>query len=213
MKKLYKAAKNFIKNLNGEVTFDTVVDYLQKSGYTIIYYSSDECTLLIKKYNLIDYQKSVNAFTYICDCANIVFINDKISLHDMLCSILHEASHIYLGHLLSNPYATDNRKNEMEAEALAYAILNYKKSYKPHLITIAMLVILMAFTHQCLNQSADSVTTSSATYISADKVVYLTPSGSKYHDINCKYTKDKNCTAVSKTEAEKCFSPCSVCNP
>ena len=132
MKRIHHTAKKFIRKLKGAVTFDSVAEYLQSEGYAIIYYSSPECHALTEEYGMANYIKSVNAFTYCCDRVRFVFINDKIPLNEMLCSILHEAAHIYLGHLSTNPYATDNRLNEMEAEAFAYAVLTYKKSYSPY---------------------------------------------------------------------------------
>lgn len=212
MKSLQKTAKKFIKELKGVITFDTVIDYLQKSGYTIMYYSSPECHALLDKYNLIEFHKTVNAFTYICDCSKFIFVNDKAALQDMLCSILHETAHIRLGHLLSNPYSTDDRKNEMEAEAFVYTVLNYKMSYLPHIIVI--LIVLASFTviYFCYSYAKHTIPVTTPIAVT-EEIVYITPTGSKYHHNSCIYVKNKNCTAVTKTQAKKNFQPCSVCNP
>lgn len=207
MKNLQKTAKKFIKKLKGTVTFDSVAEYLQSEGYAIIYYSSPECQALTEEYEMVNYIRSVNAFTYCCDSVKLVFINDKIPLNEMLCSILHESAHIFLGHMTTNPYATDERRNEMEAEAFACAVLTYKKSFIPYLTVILVFLLSFAALFCVLSNPAPKTNTEDA------ELVYITPTGRRYHRESCIYIKNKDCTAITKTQAQKSLSPCSVCNP
>ena len=46
-----------------------------------------------------------------------------------------------------------------------------------------------------------------------DDIVFVTPGGGKYHRADCQYTKDKDCTALARSEAMKNYSPCKVCKP
>ena len=226
---LQKTANKYIKKLNRAITFDSVVNYLQTRGYTVMYYSTPECSALLEEYGLINLSKSVNAITYSCDSVNLVFINDKIPLHDMICSILHETAHILLGHMSSNPFAVDNRQNEMEAEALAYTIMNYKKSRMPFFVVAIALIVLLgsAALYFCYPKSVETtayipqtVQTDNFTKQYDKEVkekisetVLVTPYGTKYHRSDCRYVKNKNCTTLTRTEADKKYAPCSVCKP
>lgn len=219
---IHKTANKIIKKLKGIVTFDSVVAYLQGIGYTVVYYSTPEGKLLLKEYDLTELSAKVNALTYCSDEAQLVFVNDKKPLHDMLCSILHETAHITLGHLHSNPYAIDNRQNEMEAEALAYEILNHKKSYKPQFITATVLLVAIIATTVSL-ALPKRIEHTPYTPVSADilteqtnelsQSVLVTPSGTKFHRSDCRYTKDKDCTTLTRSEALADYAPCSVCKP
>lgn len=54
-------------------------------------------------------------------------------------------------------------------------------------------------------------------YTSAEQdttdTVYVTPSGKKYHRINCQHVRNKKCTAIPRSKAVKKYSPCSKCRP
>ena len=43
--------------------------------------------------------------------------------------------------------------------------------------------------------------------------VLVTPSGTKFHLPDCRYTKDKECITLTVQEAKEKYSPCSVCRP
>ena len=126
MKQLQKIADKYLKQLNGAVTYENAVASAEDMGYTVMYYSDEVCSAMLEKCNLIELSKKYNALTYSNDSANFMFIKDSIGYDDALCAIYHEIVHILLGHLSLNPYIQNERRNEMQAEALAYAILNYK---------------------------------------------------------------------------------------
>jgi len=47
----------------------------------------------------------------------------------------------------------------------------------------------------------------------AEKVVYITKTGKKYHRLGCRYLR-KSCIPISLTEAKRRgYTPCSICNP
>lgn len=232
MKKLQKTAKLIINNLNGVVTFDSVVQCLQSKGYTVMFYSSPEGKALLEKYELTDFSLKLNALTYFNDSIKVVFVDDHLSKQDMLCTLLHETAHIYLGHLSLNPFSKDKRRNEMEAEALAYAILNYKKSRIPLIVTAAVVstaIITSMFSSYYHNaktstfviekpQMSEPETISVPQQFETESetvsdTVYVTPSGTKFHKQGCRYIKNKDVTEYSRTDAANKYSPCSVCEP
>lgn len=241
MRNLQMTANLIIKNLNGVVTFDSVEQCLHSKGYTVIYYSSPEGKTLLERYELTNYAQKLNAITYFNDSARFVFIDDRLSKQDMLCTLLHEAAHIYLGHLALNPFSKDKRRNEMEAEALAYAVLNYRKTHTLLIVAIAVLstaIITSMFSSYYYNtkastfeiektQASESETIS--TFIQSEteeiieeqiiesdtetEIVYVTPYGTRYHRQNCKYLKNKQAMKLSLIDAENNYSPCSFCKP
>ena len=61
---LKRAAKRFIKEIGGRISFEAVKRYLIFNGYEVIFYNSDEIgDELLKKYNLYDYALTKMAFT------------------------------------------------------------------------------------------------------------------------------------------------------
>lgn len=196
-----KAVLLLKKDLHGQVTINTITRYLQQKGFYVVFYSNDTENEFIKQNNLDDYSKTVQAFTFVEGDTRIVFVNNSLSHENMLYSMLHETAHIVLGHL--QEHACDERLAEMQAEAFAYEILSSAKGKNKMigigLFIVALLVSGLLFFNYFTPHS--------------DNMVYITPTGAKYHRENCIFTKDKNCTAVTLSEAQKNYSPCSVCNP
>lgn len=44
-------------------------------------------------------------------------------------------------------------------------------------------------------------------------MVYVTPSGERYHRPSCRYVKGKDCAEYTISEAENYYTPCKVCKP
>jgi Zn-dependent peptidase ImmA (M78 family) len=126
MKTIQRSAKAIYKKLNKVVTLESVIKYLNSEGYSVLFYSSPEGKALIDTYKLTEQMKRLNALTYFNDTIKVIFVDDTIPKSDMLCTLLHETAHITLGHLKQNISTKDKRYNEMQAETLAYAVLNYK---------------------------------------------------------------------------------------
>lgn len=64
-----------------------------------------------------------------------------------------------------------------------------------------------------LQVQLDSIDTEAS--VSAEKTVYVTPSGSSYHEAGCRAISDSE-TLWERTETEAVtqgYSPCSICNP
>lgn len=206
MDTIIKTTKKFIrKELKNNINFETLKECIQKSGYVIIFYKQGHPNDIIIKYNKSDSAAKYHAFTIKRNDAKYVFIDSDISYQDKLYYLAHELAHIVLGHLDSNANVADFRYQEMQAEAFAHAVLNYKSHKGLYAVIIsAVLVVVLAIcgiTYHIHALQADSTT------------VYITPTGKKYHSENCRYVQDKDCTAVSELQAEKNYEPCKVCNP
>ncbi len=89
-----------------------------------MFYETDKDNEILCKYNLSEYSKKVNAFTVRADGLKAVFINRNTSVTNKLYSLLHETGHIILEHLETDRDMTDERLQDMQAEAFAYGVLN-----------------------------------------------------------------------------------------
>lgn len=215
-KKILRAtAKKFKKALRGEISLVNAVDYAKNIGYNVVFFQSPDNKYL-KRYDLSEAAESIPAFTY-NEMAHIIFINDHLSHHDKLHKLLHELGHISLGHIGGNTlYLLNKDEIEAEAETFVYIVLYNKKQTNRFQLILAILLILLSLAGLIIGYSIRSDKSDNKTYIEetdASDIVYVTPTGRKYHSADCIYTKDKDCTTLKRAEAEKLYSPCKVCNP
>lgn len=216
-----RAAQNFInKVLKGKTDINSITVYLQSIGYTVSLYENEEEDNLIEKYELDNRIKLVHAFTATEGNARFVYVNNSLSSENKRYAILHEASHIILGHLDSDDLVVDERLREMEAEAFAYTVLNPPKQRRtiPALLvtTVLMLVVNLIPSPSAIQTStfSSSQAVNTPAFVENQiEYVYITLNGKKYHRENCFYKKGKECTMLSKKEALKNYEPCLVCNP
>lgn len=237
MNKEIKAAKRFVKiSLKGNINFEAVSNYINKTGYTINFYNPGETNSLIEKYKLSDFSKSVHAFTVKTKDIKTVFIDISLSAENKMRALLHEAGHIVLGHMDVSSTIADRRLHDMQAEAFAYAVLTYKRSYKPLYFAICLVLtsVISATAGYNLHSgtapqpeqynvpAANNITQQSEpteipTQIISEnnmELVYVTKSGTHYHKADCRYIKNNNtATSIKADEADKRYTPCKVCNP
>lgn len=205
---IIKSAKKFVrKELKYKVNFETITSYLQRTGYTVVFYNTACGNSVIESLGLSEYAKTVPAFTIQSKGTNAVFIDTTIPTADKLYSMLHETAHIYLKHLESDKTTCDSRRQEMEAEAFSYEVLNCKKPKKTFYSSSAVIILMLiaALIYSAYRSSDISG--------KAEETVYITQAGEKYHRSNCIYIRNKDCTKLPKTEAAKSFDPCMMCNP
>lgn len=226
-----KAANQFIKKeLKNKVDFETVCEYLRTIGYAVIFYNSYKDNEILNKYDLTDFSKTVKAFTIFRKDLKAVFIDENSSCNDKICSLLHETAHIIFGHI-NEKNIKESRTMEMEADAFAYAVLNYKKSHTPLIVTAAVIstaIITSMFSSYYHNAKTPtfviersqisepetiSVPQHETESQTLSETVYVTPSGTKFHKQGCRYIKNKNVKEYSRTDAANKYSPCSVCEP
>ena len=237
MNKEIKAAKRFAKTfLKGNVNFEAVSNYINKIGYTINFYNPSEVNILIEKYKLSDFSKTVHAFTVKAKEAKMVFIDRSMSAENKLRALLHETGHIVLGHMDISSTIADKRLHDMQAETFAYAVLTYKKDYKILCSTICLVLTSAIAATLGYNLHPDTVqkpkqysvpvannitqsediTETQAPMINENnaELVYVTKTGTRYHKPDCRYVKNNStATAIQAEKAHKSYTPCKVCNP
>lgn len=141
---IQKTADKLIKKLRGRLDFVNLEKELSDIGYSVIFYNTPAGDNELNRYNLFSKAQNLKAFTY-SSSAKIIFIDNNQHADDKLYLLLHETAHILLKHLGDGKINTRNAiKIDIEADALAYEILNHKKSYKPHIISAAVLVAVLS---------------------------------------------------------------------
>lgn len=208
--KVRATAKNFKNALHGDITLVNAVKYAGDIGYNVVFFKSLDDKYL-NMYGLVPVAQKTTSFTY-SKMAHIIFVDDNLPHGSKLHRLLHELGHILLGHIGNGQIHLLNQdETESEAEAFVCEILYKKSKSQTWLICIAAFIIVFAIGffagHNIHNSSNGDAT------VTQTDIVYVTPAGQKYHRAGCIYTKGKDCTALSRSEAEKNYSPCAVCQP
>lgn len=205
---IIRTAHKFInKTLKGKTDVNAIIAYIGSKGYQINMYDNDEEKELIAKYELGKKVIISHAFTVDIEDTKAVFINNSLSSEGKKYAILHEASHIALGHLDNKDVIKSERLIEMQAEAFAYQLLTYKNSYFKNIKKFILMCLISAGIIAGFNYLPKSLPASDS------NIVYVTPSGAKYHNKNCYYIKGHKVTKITLNEAKKTHKPCLICNP
>ncbi len=211
-----KQVKLLHKYTRGDITVQSIIKFLEYRGYDVVFFNTEDGDELLKKYGIILGRSK--AITY-CGITKIVFIDDSIHSNDKLYVLLHECGHILLGHINENQiHSIDKMSTENEAEAFAYKVLNYSppKTMRNILLSVLASVLIIAGTTLVCSElfaapAPSSVVQTSSSF--SDEIVYVTPTGAKYHRPSCYYAKHHSSSRMYKSEAEKTRTPCSMCNP
>lgn len=193
-------------NLKGKVSYDSLKEYLQNKGYSVIVYDINSDLALLGKYGINAAELNANAFTLCTDDFKAVFIDNRVSTDNVVYSLLHEVGHIVLKHLEQDSTYANVRLLDMQAEAFAYEVLSYKSKKHIYITVIMMFFISLSLGIGKYNMTRETVKTES-------EMVYVTASGTKYHRKNCIYVYNKECSALTAEQAKKNYTPCKVCNP
>lgn len=210
------AANKFIKKAKGKLDFSDIREYLRLIGYSIVFYNTPEGDIELSRYNLTEKAKNTNSFVYV-GVAKILFINDNISKENKKYLLYHELGHIFLKHLTNDKISTHSEiLLDIEADAFAYRLIRFKKSVPVFPLLLCCITVILILSNICVKYNNDYVPISYERIISApadNDIVCVTPSGKKYHNPNCIYVQNKDCTKLTKAEAKKFLTPCLVCNP
>lgn len=223
-----KIAIKFIKKeLHGHTDAETVIAYIQRSGFSVIFYDLNKDRDTLKQCNVLEYCQTVNNFTVSRKSCHIVFICNKLPSEEKHIALIHEAAHIYLGHLNENVHISNERKNEAEAEAFTYAVLTYKRNDR-NIRNLLAILIIFVFVVGLINRYIPEPTATNRTPVtttpmvtpsvplsstSDNNSVYVTPTGNKFHRKDCRYTKDKKCIELPIEQAQIKYEPCKICKP
>lgn len=218
--KVKSAVKKFSKNVK-KIDFVNVENFAEKLGFAVIFFNTSEGDLVLLKCNYSEEDKKYKAFTHI-GTAKIIFINNDVENESKLYLLLHEIGHILLGHIGNGQSKARNSiLIDVETDAFVNEALHYKK-FNYWWVLYTVIVLFLGFfignviTNNIMFPKTDIKPTNTLNDVISDNqndTVYITPAGTKFHRIDCRYTKDKDCTAVSRAEAMQKYTPCKICKP
>ena len=228
MKKIKQAAKKYLKAAKRK-DLSGAVAYLTSLGYSIVLFNTPDGDEMVKAYGF-DWEKdNLKAFTC-CEENGIsaVFIDGNLHNNDKAYLLLHEIGHILLKHIGDGRIKhRDKLYSDIEAETFVYEVLNYKNN-TGKIASVALAILLSFASGYVLNYHPEPAIAARTqnVYMPAptktvetpadalENVVYVTSSGTKYHLKSCRYVKNKtNIIELSRDQAQKKHTPCSVCNP
>lgn len=210
-----KTAKILRKKLKNNIEIIQLENYIRELGYDVVYYNTKSGDETLFAYDLYEKSRMVRSFTNV-NGAKIVFVDGNEHTHDKLILLLHELGHILLKHLGDGNIARrDKYYIDLEAETFAYLVLNPPKRRYALCICTYLCSAIILFGSGFLAQSHITPKTNADNTPNAenDKYVYITQSGTAYHDASCRYVKDKKHAVIPLKEAKKIFTPCKSCNP
>lgn len=216
-----KKAHIFLKN-NSLTTIDynSLCNTMKNAGYTIIEFNckvnDENVTTVIHNLNLDNYIKKSRGFTYISDRYRLIFINDDLNDNEKLLVLSHETGHIVCEHFMSTPIIGKDVEEEHEANEFVHWLLNptlqvnirnFINTKKKSAMISFILIISIA------------ITLLTVYYVKKEKSYYgeyyITTTGSKYHEKECIFVKNKNNTCrLTKEEFETGdYEACEMCLP
>lgn len=219
-------ASNFVKefklNSSKILSFEELSKVAVKLNYKIFRPKNAESKVLLA----LDLQtefKTLSAFTFAKDNVKYIFIRSDVPNEVAAVLLLHELSHIYLGHLEKStmPAASD------EAEAELFVSYVSKKIFDKRIkITIlncvvcaltAIALIISVHNSQTQNSIIEISTTTVNTETNADQnenseIVVVTKTGEKYHKPNCYHVIGSEVIELTISEAQNAgYEPCKDC--
>ena len=214
-------AKAFLKEHNlADISVNDLKRIIEEQGYTIIgfnhIYNAENVAKLIELLKLEDAISRSRCFTYADEHRRLIFIHEDLSDSEKLLVLAHEEGHIYFNHLSSHPLLGKTVAEEFEANEFAHYILNntlgakLRKSIKKHkkLILVASFLIIASAIGLAIFGAVRNARLYYGDY-------YLTSTGSKYHEKQCVFIKNKN--NIRKMTVEEFesgeYEPCNTCLP
>lgn len=220
-REIKRKTRNFIKEYDvRKISYGTLKNIVESQGYTVVEYNhifnDEEIETLIEALKLSDNIIRSRGFTYADQNHRIVFVHEDLSDAEKLVVLAHEAGHIYLGHISSNPIIGCDVQEEHEANEFSHFLLNPGKLDKAaswirrhRIATVLTAVFLVVLVIGGIVFS--KIKTENSYY----GEYYITQTGNKYHEKDCIFVKDKTNThrmTIEEFEGGE-YEPCRTCLP
>lgn len=193
---------------------------VERMGYTVVefnnIYNDDAVAALIEALHIPDRVLNARGFTYADAARRLVFINEDLSEDEKAVVLAHETGHIFLRHMTTAPIIGNDVSEEYEANEFAHYLLNsgalsgiadlVRRNKKRVIAAVAAILIVAA------GITAYCVISSESQYYGE---YYITPEGSRYHESDCAYIKDKSTARRMTIEEYESgdYTPCQRCIP
>lgn len=228
MDKILKASCELLLAIHDDMNYVNLEHYITtKKNWKVILYHTKPGDDLLKRLStncdLFQYSRDNTGFAYRTQNINYIFIDGNLDELERLRVLVHEIGHIMLGHLETCQINAGNRtQNEIDANTFVKYVLNPKKSdcIKYRILNFRVGIFALAAFVICFNMGTFLLNTIFANpdiepgiHIQAGNIVYVTPSGNKYHTKDCRYIDETTAIELPIERACKNYAPCSVCKP
>lgn len=221
-----KAAKKKAKQFCLEFKFKdsskaSLEKVIEQFGYTIVefnyIFNDEDVQILIDSLKISEEVIRSRGFTYADTNHRIVFVNEDLSDDEKRIVLAHEFGHIYCKHFSYGTIIGTDVQDEHEANEFEHYILNLPSSIKIKIwllenkilcfsLAIIILIVLLVIGIYMKTQHDEAV------YYGE---YYITETGTKYHEKDCMFVKDK--TSVRRLTEEEFqsgnYEPCKTCLP
>lgn len=200
---------------------ENIESVIRQIGYTIVEFSyifnDEDVQNLIDALKISDDLTRSRGFTYASSNHRIVFLNEDLSDEEKRIVLTHELGHIYCKHFGYGTIIGTDVQDEHEANEFEHYILNIPNSTKAEIwffnniriitiVTIVSLLLAIAVGVWVKKQYEEK------RYYGE---YYITETGTKYHEKDCMFVKDK--TSVRRLTEEEFqsgnYEPCKTCLP
>lgn len=213
------AVRRFLKSVK-KIDYTNSERFAESLGYSVVFFNTVEGDITLVKCGYSEEDKDRKAFTH-HKTAKIIFINNSVSSENKLYLLLHEIGHILLNHIGDGKSHTRNNVlMDIETDAFVSEVLNHKKiNYRTVICAVVALILGIGMGFVIPVKFYTPATTPESTVMpnsvsdNQNDTVYVTSTGTKFHRAGCRYTKDKDCVAMSRSEAIKEYTPCKICQP
>lgn len=201
------------------ITMHSLIRLCKKNNWILKSYS--QSMKLIEKYQFGNYCSNHKAFTFSYGEKYYILYRDNLPYNEKLRLICHEIGHITLKHTSIDGILNCFGNEETEADEFANNMLMANKVYgiiTAVAVSIALLTCLLlnginpkGTDDSPLTEAYDITTI--AKNIHNEKMVYITPSGSRYHRSDCYIIQNSNIIEVSIEQVQESYTPCKICRP
>lgn len=191
---------------------------IERLGYTVVefnnIYNDEAVASLIDALHIPDRVLSARGFTYADASRRLVFLNEDLTDDEKAVVLAHEAGHIFLRHMTTAPIIGNDVAEEHEANEFAHYLLKpglprrlgafVQRHRRTVIAAVAAAVIVAA------GATAYGIISSESQYYGD---YYITPDGSRYHESDCGYIKDKSSARRMTIEDYESgeYEPCQRC--
>lgn len=221
IKTVVKKAREFLSQYGSNaITLEEMLSILSKQGYTVIWFNNiindEDVSIIISELKLDELADKSKGFTYVDKNHRLVFVHEDLNNNEKLMVLAHEEGHIWCQHFGHTPIIGLDVSEEHEANEFAHYILHppivvtFSGFVRKHIIVCVIVLAVIALgvtggiglSHMEKNRS----------YYGE---FYITPSGSRYHETDCIFIKNKTDArrlTVEEFESGE-FEPCQICLP
>ena len=221
MNTIKTAACRLLCDLQRDISLPELIHYTEtRLEWQVVYYNTEKGDALLETFDqkLSKFDKKERGFCYKTIYGKYIFIDNDQNTEQKLCTLIHEIGHILLGHLVDGKLQNPTQNN-VDADVFVKYVLypsrldmiRFKLSRKAGWIMLPGITLVLAlalFVSHSMTMDAPV-----SGYLPANTdTVYITPSGNKYHDENCRFAAN-GAIAIPIQQAAKHYAPCSYCNP